>query len=426
MSGIPGPGLRAAVRPEPNVTIEFKNAELQDALRMLARQSGISIIMGQEIEGTVTANLIDVPFEKALELLLDSAGYDYDRDGKTVIVNSKRLAARVIRLNYTDARKIAALLSSAASLSGTFKALEENTTENVSGSGFCSKLLITAGRGSIDEIISIVKQLDIRPKQVHIEAKIVETALGDDEKLGINWSMAASITGAVAPTTFPFPKGTSDETRYSPSPDQGDARLYIKAPFPEGEFFPYAQSEDFIFGKVSAGEFSALLQMLSSRRNTNLVSSPSITTLDSKPAEILVGSQVPIALYERQKETGVMEITGYDQQNVGISLWVTPHIGEDSLITLEIEPETSSITDFIGQFNERPVTSTRIARTQIIVKSNETAVIGGLIKEVDREINSKVPILGDIPLLGHLFRHKDTKKEKVDLIVFITPRIITD
>jgi general secretion pathway protein D len=105
---------------------------------------------------------------------------------------------------------------------------------------------------------------------------------------------------------------------------------------------------------------------------------------------------------------------------------VTPHVGEDGTILMEIAPEISIIVEFIGQFDERPVTTARKARTQVIARSGETIVIGGLIQEVKREIRTGVPVLSSIPVLGWLFSHKNTSFEKVDLLIFITPRIIED
>jgi general secretion pathway protein D len=133
---------------------------------------------------------------------------------------------------------------------------------------------------------------------------------------------------------------------------------------------------------------------------------------------------VPIAKYERLKETGTLEIIGYDEKKIGVRLLVTPHFAEDSTMILSVSPEISEIVEYRGQFNERPVTSTRSAVTQVVVRSGETIMIGGLIKTVDLQIVRKVPILGDIPLLGYLFRHKTIQRQKVDLMIFVTPRLL--
>ncbi|HXF58423.1 MAG TPA: type II and III secretion system protein, partial [Candidatus Saccharimonadales bacterium] len=194
--------------------------------------------------------------------------------------------------------------------------------------------------------------------------------------------------------------------------------------FPPGQTFPYTVPADYTFGKLSFEEFNVALDILKQSSTTNLVSAPKITTLDNQEAEIIVGTVVPIARYEHTEQTGALQISGYDEKKVGVRLLVTPHVGPDSTMILAVNPEISEIVEYRGQFNERPVTSTRSAQTQVEVRSGETVMIGGLIRTVDMKIERKVPILGDIPLLSFLFRHKTTSKQKVDLMIFITPHLI--
>jgi general secretion pathway protein D len=193
--------------------------------------------------------------------------------------------------------------------------------------------------------------------------------------------------------------------------------------FPPGETFPYAAPGDFKFGKLSFEEFSVAMEILKQQSNTNLVSSPQVTTLDNQEAEIIVGKVVPVATYEHLPLAGTLQITGYTEQKIGVRLVVTPRFTSDSTLVLTVSPEVSEIVEYRGQFNERPVTSTRSATTQVIIKNGETILIGGLISTLERKVERKVPVLGDIPLLGYLFRHKSDSKEKVDLMIFVTPRI---
>jgi len=116
--------------------------------------------------------------------------------------------------------------------------------------------------------------------------------------------------------------------------------------------------------------------------------------------------------------------SGYDEKKIGVRLLVTPHVGPDSSMILVVNPEISEIVEYRGQFNERPVTSTRSATTQVEIRSGQTVMIGGLIREVNLKVERKVPILGDIPILNFLFRHKTTTKQKVDLMIFITPHLL--
>ena len=165
------------------------------------------------------------------------------------------------------------------------------------------------------------------------------------------------------------------------------------------------------------------MEILKEQSNTNLVSAPQVTTLDNQQAEIIVGQVVPIATYEHSQLSGTLLLSGYEEKKIGVRLVVTPHFASDSTMVITVSPEVSEILEYRGQFNERPVTSTRSATTQIVMKSGETIMIGGLISSLDRKIVRKVPVLGDIPLLGYLFRHKSVTKDKVDLMIFITPHI---
>ena len=270
-------------------------------------------------------------------------------------------------------------------------------------------LIVTDTPARLERVARVIEAMDVRPRQVSIEAKLVESVLGVDEKLGFDWQLRASAAGATLPTTFPFPKDQgSGVLTATPNPNvpvggTGPA-------FPPGQTFPYATPSDFKFGKLSFQEFTVAMEILKEQSNTNLVSAPQVTTLDNQQAEIIVGQVVPIATYEHSQLAGTL-------------LLVTPHFANDSTMVITVSPEVSEILEYRGQFNERPVTSTRSATTQIVMKSGETVMIGGLISSLDRKIVRKVPVLGDIPLLGYLFRHKTVSKDKVDLMIFITPHI---
>jgi type II secretory pathway component GspD/PulD (secretin) len=284
-------------------------------------------------------------------------------------------------------------------------------------------LIVTDTSARLAQVARVVSEMDIRPRLIAIEAKLVETTLGRDEKLGVDWQIRASATGATLPTTFPFPK-TQGSGDFTATPNPNNQVGGVGPAFPPGQTFPYAVPANYVFGKLSFEEFTVALDILKQSSTTNLVSAPRITTLDNQEAEIIVGTVVPIARYEHTEQTGVLQISGYDEKKIGVRLLVTPHVGPDSTMILIVNPEISEILEYRGQFNERPVTSTRSATTQVQVRSGETVMIGGLIRTVDMKIERKVPILGDIPILNVLFRHKTTSKQKVDLMIFITPHLL--
>ncbi|HEX7078184.1 MAG TPA: secretin N-terminal domain-containing protein [Candidatus Eisenbacteria bacterium] len=424
----------APAQPQGRATFNFKEVRAQDALRLIAAQFGVGTVMGKDGGGTVTANLTGVTFEEAVRYVSEAAGCDTRFEGNVLLVNPAGFVSRVFPLDYLDpsaaaaaVRKVLSDKGSAEPFSGRVGAatgLEGGAALAETQNGArANALIVTDTPARVERVASVLRQMDARPGLVAIEAKLVETTLGKDEKLGVDWQLRASATGAVLPTTFPFPK-TQGSGDFTAEPNPNNQVGGVGPSFPPGQTFPYASPSDFTFGKLSFQEFSVAMDILKETSSTNLVSAPQVTTLDNQQAEIVVGTVVPIAKYERLKETGTLEITGYDEKKVGVRLLVTPHVAEDSSMVLTVSPELSEIVEYRGQFNERPVTSTRSATTQVVVRSGETVMIGGLIKTVDMKVVRKVPFLGDIPILGALFKHTATQQQKVDLMIFVTPHLL--
>jgi type IV pilus assembly protein PilQ len=420
----------APAQPQGRASFNFRDARAQDALRLIASQFGMSIVVGRGIAGTLTANLSNVSFEQAVAYVSEATGCDYRLEGTVLMVNAAGLTSHVFPLRYLDPTAASGAVASILSDRGSVTAFSgragsvpapggASPTEN---GALSNALIVTDTPSRVEQVGAVITRMDVRPRLIAIEAKLVETTLGDDEKLGVDWQLRASAKGAVLPTTFPFPK-TAGSGDFTAEPNPNSQVGGVGPAFPPGQNFPFPTPSDFTFGKLSFQEFAVALDILKQTSSTNLVSAPTITTLDNQQAEIVVGTVVPIATYERHRETGVLEITGYDEKKIGVRLLVTPHVADDSSMILTVHPEISEIVEYRGQFNERPVTSTRSATTQVVVKNGETVMIGGLIKTVEVKIVRKVPILGDIPFLGALFKHKSNQKQKVDLMIFVTPRL---
>ena len=201
--------------------------------------------------------------------------------------------------------------------------------------------------------------------------------------------------------------------------------------FPSGgkTAFPLALPSNFAFGTLSFTSFQAALQVLKSKSNTKIISNPRITTLNNKQATITVATTYNIPTYERNDSTGSYEITGYEEKELGILLSVTPQINPEGFIVVQLDPEVSAFSTWdtfttSGGTIQAPRYTTRKASTQVMVKDGETIVIGGLIREqlVDRVY--KIPILGDIPIVGLLFKKKEKEVDTTDLLFFITVNIV--
>ena len=417
--------LDASPDPTTRASFSFKEARVQDAIRLIAAQYGLSVVIGKAQSGTLTATLTDVTLDQAMTTVSQATGCEYTLADGVLVVNPAGLTSRVFPLRYLDPAAAAEAVLKVLSAQGQAVPFSGRAKESVASRSMAlsNALIVTDTSARIAQVALVLAAMDVRPRLIAIEARLVETTLGKDEKLGVDWQIRASATGATLPTTFPFPKshGSGD---FTGTPNPNNQVGGVGPAFPPGQTFPYTVPEDYTFGKLSFDEFQVALDILKQNSTTNLVSAPKITTLDNQEAEIIVGTVVPIARYEHTEQTGALQIAGYDEKKVGVRLLVTPHVGPDSTMILAVNPEISEIVEYRGQFNERPVTSTRSAMTQVEVKSGETVMIGGLIRTVDMKIERKVPILGDIPGLNFLFRHKTTSKQKVDLMIFITPHLI--
>ena len=409
-----------------NVTLDFKDADITNVLRILSYKSGMNIVAGKEVSGPVTIRLTDVPWEKALDVILRTYGYTYEREANIIRVTTtenlemEELVTEVFALNYADTETVPSSIDEMLSERGSVKFDDR-----------ANLVIVTDIPTNVYKIRQVIDRLDMRTQQVNIEAKIIETTLDKDDKLGINWTMQASATGASRPITAPFNRKRAGGNWYpqgDTSASAGD-NVGIFPPSP-GTAWPLALPDSFSFGTLSFANLQALLQILKSRSDTKIISNPNVTTLDNKEAKIVVATTFSIPTYERNESTGSLEITGYDEKELGITLIVTAQINPEGYIVVKLEPEVSSFISFdtfstSGGTIQAPRFSTRKASTEVMVKDGETIVIGGLIKENIVDTVVKVPILGDIPLLGLLFKKKDKTVDTTDLLFFITVNIVS-
>jgi len=208
----------------------------------------------------------------------------------------------------------------------------------------------------------------------------------------------------------------------------GSTSTTAVADFPTRFGFPFVEADAFTFGTLAFDQFAQVLEILQSRRDTKILSNPRITTLNNQTASILVGEILGIPIFERNENTGNIEITGYDEKDLGVKLSVTPHVNEAGYILVDLKPEISSLLGYDELTPEvrAPHFATRVAQTQVLVKDGDTIAIGGLVSEKNTDTVRKVPLLGDIPWLGYLFKQKIKAGTKTDLLFFVTVRVMTD
>jgi len=387
------------------VDLSFVDTPLSQVLTTISQVTGLNIVGGDDFSQPITVHLKNVPVEEVLDVILKSTEFAYLKDGNVLHIVPRGdlpLGSEIFELEYVAAEQVKEAISHLVTSNGEIKVFPK-----FSEAEYSNVLLVTDVPTSIEQIALIIKKLDKKIKQVMIEAKFVEVKLDEDSELGIEWLIDASFSGSSKPTEMPF----TDTGRgpFSRSPDLE------------------ADSTALTTGTISFADFSATVHALDTDTEINIISSPRIATREGEQAEIVIADITPIPIYERNEETGSIEITGYQDEDIGIVLRVTPIINIDNTVTLRVNPEVSEATGTaVGPNDERPIVSTREITTVFTVENGKTVVLGGLMKKKTTNTSRKIPFLGSIPIVGRIFTYNDDELDTTELLVFITPHIIDE
>lgn len=287
-----------------------------------------------------------------------------------------------------------------------------------------NSLIIVASANDYETLVGVIKKLDIRRRQVYVEAVIMEITLDKTRDLGAEYrGTAAAGDGAViSGTNFDF-KGNVNQLF---------AALATGNPLVFGGTGLIAGG---IFGEVTLPDgtkvpaVTAVLRAAQTRDNINILSSPHLLTLDNKEAEIVVGENVPFITSQSRDSTNLANVINtVERKDVGITLRLTPHIHESDFVNLEIYQESSAVKgdSLLNASSVGPTTTKRSAKTSVLVKNGDTVVLGGMMQETFTNTTSQIPLLGDIPLLGNLFRFKSVSRKKTNLLIMLTPHVIRE
>ena len=404
------------------ISVDFKDADIRQVLRIISLKSGVDIVAGADVEGLVTIKLTNVPWEEALDIILRTYGFTYERKGNIVrvltvdAIEREALATEVFPLNYATAKEVPDVIKEMLSERGRVKFDERTNT-----------IIVTDIPSNLFQIKTVIERLDQRTPQVLIMTKIVETRLSKDENLGIDWEnvLNYSVTQTIPDidNTFPFKAGSS---LGSPGRFFGTDRAATRT----------GQAVD--IGTLGLENLSLTLNYLQKRTDTKILSNPTISVLNNQEAKIHVGQEYPIPNYSIDPTTGNTTISGYTAKDTGTVLTVTPHVNPSAEIVVDLKPEivTADSTGIsyqtgTGTSVSLPLFTIQTAETQVRIQSGETIAIGGLVKTSEQHIDTKVPLLGDIPIVGTLFRNNrwysgGSDPNKQDLLIFLTVTLQND
>ncbi len=362
------------------IDLTLRNTDINAALQLLTEMAGLNIVSGPEVKGTVSLRLQQVPLGEALNAILVVNGFGYVESENLIkilpLAQIGRAITQTFRLNYANAEELEESLKKFVSETGSVRGDKGSNT-----------LIVTDVPDNLRKVGQLIEQLDRKPFQVLIEAHVVDLKSSGAVDYGIDWSV-----------------------------------MHLDNPRSVGSVHTAPELNQ--WGEIRFGiirnryDVDNVLRALQTRNNAKILSSPRIVALNHKEAEIHVGNEVPYTTVERTEE-GVTVTTNF--RKVGTLLTVTPHVTHDGNVLLQLRPEQSFVTEYIERV---PVIDTRSARTEMLLGSGQTAVIGGL-KKTDYVVSeSGVPLLSRIPLLGLLFKNKKTTRTDIELMVFVTPHIL--
>jgi len=429
------------IRPDP-ISVNLKGAEISDVLDMFARKSGVNLIYDRDIHGLVTVRLDEVPMDEALQAILNLKGLAAWPESSRIIriLSAKALAeqeanqtlvTKVIRLKFARADDIKPQLDALRSSAGRKGSISVNASTN--------SIVVKDTRLGVLEAEQILSELDRQPIQVAIEVRVVEIERLSSTDLGVQWGAASTLSSGNNTVNL----GSSDIPGASSSGGQGTSTngaagvvaaqrianvggQTVMPMVPGLGVGPNALGNT--QGVMSLGvignaiNFNLVLNALAQKNKMRVLSSPQILTLDNQQASILVGSEIPYAI--TTISPGVGQTQSYTFVDVGIKLFVTPTVNEGGRITLRVAPEVSTVTSVSP--GAPPTINTRKADTTVIIHNGETMVIGGLISDSDQQLASQVPFMGSIPIIGIFFRNTSKSKDRTELMVFLTPKIVEE
>jgi len=405
-------------------SIDVQGADIHTVVRAISEFSGRNIVVAKDVKSQVSISLKNVGWMEALRTILRTNGLDYVDEGGILRVDDMQklatesvdreaakakaaeltpLETRVVKLNFAAAHELMVPIQSTLTRRGTVQTDKRTNS-----------LIITDVPGGLDAVEKMARDLDSTTPQIEITAKLVDVDVEALHDIGVTWNMGLNSTGvASGPVNTPNFSNTDPVPPFHPFDQQdqilaGGQKTSVADP---AASFTYGVFKSWI-------TLDAQLQVLEQNRKANIISNPRITTVDNREAKIVVGQKIPLIIQD------VAGNSVSQLQTIGIQLKVTPHLTEDKKIIMDLHPEVSDLATQ-STVQGGIIINTSEADTRVMVEDGQTAVIGGLIRTNDSHVRTGVPVLKDLPVLGTLFREDNVVKQNRELIIFVTPKLIT-
>lgn len=371
----PPPAAPSAPASAPGrITLEFRNTELADVLTALSKVCATNIVTDASVKGQVTVRLVDLTCEESLRFILEANNLGFRRIGRNLIIMAaEKLApppeapeAITYPVGFGKAEDVAKAVG--AAIKGILVTFDARS----------NAMIVVGTVAQHEEVRKVLAGLDIQLSQVMVETRVVDVSTSDLRNLGLDWGL----------TGVPI--------------------VRVQGTFPN----------QIVLG-IGNFTINAALDALVTERKARVITAPRIMVVDGNEAQVNLGEEVPIPSIDA---SGRLTFTF---KPIGVILKILPKVNRDGLVTTKVEPEVSSVTEFLNTASGPvPRLATRKATTTVTVRSGESIILAGLISAEERKRVLKVPLLGDIPVLGALFRATLTDRREAEVIFVVTPHVI--
>jgi len=405
-------------RMQKKISVQFRKTPIDDVIRILAEQADVDIVKGPDVTGDITVTLTNVPLEEALNNILAVHNYSYVLSQNMIRIvtaaektdKPEPLQSKTFEIVYADVAEVVKSLKDFKSKQGSLSYIEGT-----------SVVMVTDTESRIRDIATLLAKIDRPTPQILVEARIYDITSKERLDLGVEWQAGRNTTYSSASSGGITGEGTN--------PTAGRDDPFITSVFGGASTKAENAVGALRLGWLNSGiDIDTLIRAQHEYINAKLLANPRILVLDNELAKIRIISEIPYQELQESAAGGAIGTTAF--REVGVELEVTPHLASrDEMIRLHLKPSFSVATGTVqvvgqGASYPQPIVDRREADTTLLVKSGQTVVLGGLRKKTVTQQINKIPILGDIPGLGKLFRFTGEDTVNSELVVFITPRVV--